>query len=161
VDIAAACDIRLAASSTRFSIKASPFHLLSQLFGIMLITRTQEVDVGLAADIGSLARLPKITGNESLLRELAFTARDFSAAEALQLGLVSKVIEGNREEVQKSALALAASIAAKSPIAVVGTKHVLLHARDHAVQENLNYTQTWNQAMVQSDVSDLHRLPLE
>lgn len=59
----------------------------------------QEVDVGLAADIGSLARLPKITGNESLLRELAFTARIFDAREAQQLGLVSKIVEGSRDQV--------------------------------------------------------------
>lgn len=55
--------------------------------------------MGLAADIGTLARLPKITGNESLLRELAFSARDFGPAEAAQLGMVSKVIEGGRNEV--------------------------------------------------------------
>ena len=57
------------------------------------------MDVGLAADIGTLARLPKITGNESLLRELAFTARDFGVGEAVQLGFVSKVVEGSRDEV--------------------------------------------------------------
>jgi len=131
IDIIAACDIRYAASSTQLSIK--------------------EVDVGLAADIGSLARLPKITGNESLLRELAFTARVFNAKEAVQLGLLSKVVEGNRDEVVLAALDLAKYIASKSPIAVLGTKHLLLHARDHGVQENLNYTQAWNSAMLQTD----------
>ncbi|KAF8339795.1 ClpP/crotonase [Cantharellus anzutake] len=118
IDISSACDIRYAAADTLFSIK--------------------EVDVGLAADIGSLARLPKITGNESLLRELAFTARPFSAEEALKLGLVSKVVPGSRNEVL-------------SPIATVGTKHILLHSRDHSVRENLDYVATWNQAMLQSD----------
>jgi len=44
-----------------------------------------------ALSTNSLARLPKITGNASLLYELALTARTFGADEALKLGLVSKV----------------------------------------------------------------------
>lgn len=91
----------------------------------------QEVDIGLAPDIGSLAFLPKITGNHSLLRELTYTARAFSAAEADKLGLVSKVVPGGRDEVVHEALELAKFIAAKSPIAVTGSKHLITHARDH------------------------------
>jgi len=131
IDILSACDIRYAASDSKFSIK--------------------EVDVGMAADIGSLARMPKITGNESLLRELAFTVRSFGVSEAVQLGFVSKVVEGSKDEVVKEALKLAKFIASKSPIGVVGTKNVLLHSRDHSVQENLDYVAVWNQAMLQSD----------
>ena len=48
----------------------------------------QEVDIGLAADIGTLQRLPKVVGNVSLARELVYTARKFSAEEALAMGLV-------------------------------------------------------------------------
>ena len=92
---------------------------------------SQEVDVGLAADIGTLARLPKLTGNASLAAELALTARPFTAAEALTLGLVSRVVPGSRDAVVAAALVLAREIAAKSPVAVVGTKHLLAHARDH------------------------------
>jgi len=50
---------------------------------------TQESDIGLAAAVGSLAYLPKLTGNQSLLRELAYTARNLSASEAEKLGLSS------------------------------------------------------------------------
>ncbi|KAG8796374.1 hypothetical protein FRC12_024550 [Ceratobasidium sp. 428] len=109
-----------------------------------------EVDVGLAADIGTLARLPKITGNESFLRELALTAREFGPDEAMKLGMVSKVVEGARKEVVAAALDTARIIASKSPIATVGTKRILLHARDHSVEENLEYTATWNQVLLQS-----------
>ena len=97
-----------------------------------MMPRSQEVDVGLAADIGTLARLPKVAGNQSLVRELAFTGRDFSAQEAAQAGFVSRLVKGGRDEVVKAALELASLIAKKSPIAVVGTKRVLLHARDHS-----------------------------
>ena len=54
---------------------------------------------------------------------------------------------------EAAAIELAKLIASKSPVAVLGTKHLLLHARDHGVQENLNYTQAWNSAMLQTDVS--------
>jgi len=126
VDIIGPCDVRYAASNAVFSIK--------------------EVDVGLAPDIGSLAFLPKITGNQSLVRELTYTARPFSAIEAEKFGLVSKVVQGGREEVIKAALELAELIAAKSPVAVAGAKHLISHSRDHSVQENLSYTSVWNSA---------------
>ncbi|KAG2126438.1 Delta2-dienoyl-CoA-isomerase [Suillus cothurnatus] len=130
IDIISACDVRYAASDAKFSIK--------------------EVDVGLAADAGTLAYLQKITGNQSLARELAYTARAFSSDEAEKLGLVSRVVEGGRDAVVAAALQLAKDIASKSPVAVTGTKHLLLHARDHSVAENLQYTATWNSAALQA-----------
>ena len=48
----------------------------------------QEVDVGLAADLGTLQRLPKVIGNDSLMRELVYTARKMFAGEAKEFGLV-------------------------------------------------------------------------
>ncbi|KZV88165.1 ClpP/crotonase [Exidia glandulosa HHB12029] len=130
IDILSACDIRLAAANSIFSIK--------------------EVDVGLAADIGTLARFPKIIGNQSLTRELAFSTRPFKADEAHQMGFVSRVVPGSREEVVKAAVELATVIASKSPVAVVGTKHLLLHSRDNPVRDNLSYTATWNQLALQT-----------
>ncbi|KAF5356369.1 hypothetical protein D9758_009520 [Tetrapyrgos nigripes] len=130
VDLSSACDIRYAASNARFSIK--------------------EIDIGLAADIGTLAYLPKITGNMSLARELAYTAEWFSAAEAERLGFVSRVVEGGKDEVLAAALELAKKIADKSPVAITGTKRLLTHARDHSVPENLEYTAVWNSAALQT-----------
>ena len=51
---------------------------------------------------------------------------------------------GGRDQVVQAALELAKTIAAKSPIAVSGTKRLISHARDHPVEENLVYTQSWN-----------------
>ncbi|KAI0770920.1 ClpP/crotonase [Trametes elegans] len=135
IDILTACDVRLAASNVVFAVK--------------------EVDVGLAADIGTLARLPKVAGNASLVHELAYTGRNFSVEEAERAGLVSRVVPGARAEVIAAALDVARLIASKSPVAVVGTKHLLLHARDHTVRENLEYTAVWNSAMLQTqDLAD-------
>ena len=63
------------------------------------LTQIQEVNVGLAADIGTLQRLPKITGNDSLVRELALTGRRFGAGEAEKMGFVGVVVRGGRSEV--------------------------------------------------------------
>ncbi|KAF7318162.1 Delta-2 dienoyl-CoA isomerase [Mycena chlorophos] len=134
VDIVSACDIRYAAETAQFSIK--------------------EVDIGLAADVGSLAFLPKVVGNHSMLHEFAYSTKLFSAADALQMGLVSRVVPGNRDEVVRAALELATLIATKSPVAVSGTKRILNHSRDHrrVVAENLEYTAAWNAAALRTQV---------
>ena len=49
---------------------------------------SQEIDLGLAADLGTLQRLPKVIGNGSLMRELAYTGREFRADEAKEFGMV-------------------------------------------------------------------------
>nr|XP_018262339.1 delta(3,5)-Delta(2,4)-dienoyl-CoA isomerase [Kwoniella dejecticola CBS 10117]OBR84497.1 delta(3,5)-Delta(2,4)-dienoyl-CoA isomerase [Kwoniella dejecticola CBS 10117] len=79
IDLACACDVRIASENTTFGIF--------------------EVNVGLAADIGTLQRLPKIVGNESKVRELALTGRKFGALEARDMGFLSEVIKGGRGEV--------------------------------------------------------------
>ena len=131
IDLIAACDIRLASTETVFSIK--------------------EVDIGLAADLGTLQRLPRITGNESLLRELAFTGRNFTCAEGQLLGLFSRVLPSPTDTLA-AATALAVEIAKKSPVAVAGTKVNLLYSRDHAsVQDGLDNMTTWNMSALQSE----------
>ncbi|CAD6582437.1 MAG: hypothetical protein CYPHOPRED_002032 [Cyphobasidiales sp. Tagirdzhanova-0007] len=130
IDLCCACDIRYASSDATFSIK--------------------EVDVGLAADLGTLSRLPKIIGNDSLARELAFTARTFSAQEAMKMGFISRILDGGHRDVVDAALATARIIATKSPIAVLGTKHLLNYSRDHTVAEGLHYTSLWNSVMLQT-----------
>ncbi|KAL7939838.1 ClpP/crotonase [Trichoderma chlorosporum] len=128
IDIACTADIRICASNTRFAVK--------------------EVDIGLAADIGTLARLPKIVGSTSWVKDVCLTARDFSAQEALAVGFMSQVHEG-KEKTVEVAVGLAASIAEKSPVAVQGTKELLNHARDHTTVDTLRYTQLWNSVALQ------------
>ncbi|KAL7790001.1 ClpP/crotonase-like domain-containing protein [Trichoderma ceciliae] len=128
IDISCCADIRICASNTRFAVK--------------------EVDIGLAADIGTLARLPKIVGSVSWVKEVCLTARDFSAQEALAVGFVSQIHEGKEKTVQ-AAIDLATSLAEKSPVAVQGTKELLNHARDHSTADALRYTQLWNSVALQ------------
>ncbi|XP_016061973.1 PREDICTED: delta(3,5)-Delta(2,4)-dienoyl-CoA isomerase, mitochondrial isoform X2 [Miniopterus natalensis] len=129
VDLITACDIRYCAQDAFFQVK--------------------EVDVGLAADVGTLQRLPRVIGNQSLVNELAFTARKMMADEALGSGLVSRVFP-DKEAMLDAAFALAAEISSKSPVAVQGTKVNLLYSRDHSVAEGLNYMAAWNMSMLQT-----------
>ena len=45
----------------------------------------------MAADIGNLHRVQKSIGNQSLVRELVLTGREFPAGEAEKAGFVSRV----------------------------------------------------------------------
>lgn len=104
----------------------------------------------MAADVGTLQRLPKVVGSDSLARELAYTARKMYADEAFQCGLVSRVLL-DKQHLMQAAIETAETIASKSPVAVQGTKHNLIYARDHSVGEGLDYMVTWNAAMLQSE----------
>ena len=68
--------------------------------------------------------------------ELALTARTFQAQEAKSLSLVSQVFP-DRQALFDAAEALAKQIASKSPLAVTGTKRVLLHTRYAARQSGM------------------------
>ena len=94
----------------------------------------KEVDVGIAADVGTLQRFPRVVGNDSWTRELAFTGRFFSAKEALERGFLSEIFESKGKAIDK-AMEIARSIASKSPIAVQGTKALLDYSRDHSIRE--------------------------
>jgi delta(3,5)-delta(2,4)-dienoyl-CoA isomerase len=112
--------------------------------------QVKEVDIGMAADVGTLQRLPKVIGSDSLARELCYTARKMPAAEALSSGLVSRVFE-DKDSMIKGVVEIAEEISKKSPVAVQGTKVSIVFGRDHSVQEGLNQIGLWNQLMLQSE----------
>ena len=123
------CDIRIAQIGSVFSVR--------------------EVKLGLAADIGTLQRLPKITGNDSRVRELCFTGETFDHEEAMRIGFVSRVC-GN---VMEDAMRLSNVIASNSPVAVLGTKRSLVYSRDHSVSEGLRHIALHNSlALMSSDL---------
>jgi enoyl-CoA hydratase len=128
IDLIAACDMRYCSEGAQFSIK--------------------EIDMGMAADVGTLQRLPRIIG-DGMLRELAYTGRMVEAAEALRIGLVNQVY-ADHAGLLEGVFAIAGQIAAKSPIAVAGTKRMIGYMRDHTVNDGLEYIATWNAAMLQS-----------
>ncbi|MGL6091270.1 MAG: enoyl-CoA hydratase, partial [Pseudomonas paracarnis] len=57
----------------------------------------------------------------------------------------------DHESLLAGVMDLAHQIAAKSPIAVTGTKAMISYMRDHTVNDGLEYVATWNSAMLQSN----------
>jgi enoyl-CoA hydratase len=128
LDLASACDIRLATKDARISLR--------------------ETKVAIVADLGSLQRLPAIIG-AGHTREMAFTGRDVDAERALRIGLVNDVYE-TREELDAAAMKLAGEIAENAPLTVQGVKHVLDVCEDKSVAAGLDYVATWNAAFFPS-----------
>ena len=133
VDLVTACDIRLASDDAFFCI--------------------QEINIGMAADVGTLQRLPKIIP-DSKMREMAYTGRRMYAKEAKETGLVSDTYKSH-DELLEAANSLAKEIASKSPVAIYGLKAVMNYSRDHSVSESLEYNALWSGAMLsQKDMTE-------
>ncbi|XP_055371323.1 delta(3,5)-Delta(2,4)-dienoyl-CoA isomerase, mitochondrial-like [Condylostylus longicornis] len=130
VDLITAADIRYSTQDAWFQVK--------------------EVQIGMAADVGTLQRLPKVIGSQSLVRELCFTGRKFLSQEAFNCGMISNVFE-TKDDLLKGALDLAESIAEKSPVAVQATKKSLIYSLDHSNQEGLDQIREMNSLLLLSE----------
>ncbi len=129
IDLITAGDIRMASADASFGI--------------------EEIHVGMAADVGTLQRMPKIMP-AGIVSELAYTGRRFSADEAKSWGLVNSVHE-NGEATLVASLDLAQEIAEKSPLAIAGIKRAITYARDHSVADSLDQIATWNSGMLRPE----------
>ena len=129
IDLISSCDMRYCTNDAQFAIK--------------------EVDVGMAADVGTLQRLPHIIG-DGMMRELAYTGRTIEGEEAQRIGLVNRTYP-DQEALMDGVFEIARTIAQKSPIAVQGSKEMIRYMRDHSVADGLNYIATWNASMLQAE----------
>ncbi len=129
IDLITACDIRFAASDAIFSVR--------------------ETKIAMVADVGTMQRLPRII-NPGYLSEIVYTGRDFSAAEAANMGLVTRVLP-NVEAAQAEAASLAREIAENSPLAVQGAKAVLAAEQGMSVRDALDHVALWNAAFIESN----------
>ena len=127
VVLAAACDLRVAAESTRFAIP--------------------EVDLGIPLAWGGIQRLVREIG-PAATRELVLTCRPFSAVEAKALGMLNMVADdgAHLHEAEK----LAETLAAKSTLTLRAT----LKAVDAAAEELVSTLTAWSDA--DSLVNALH-----
>jgi enoyl-CoA hydratase len=128
LDLAAACDIRVCTADAFFTV--------------------QEIHVGMAADLGSLQRLPKLMPH-GLVRQMAYTGERLGAQRALAAGLVNAVLP-DAVDLHAHVMDLARQIAAKTPLAVAGSKLALNYARDHGTAEALA-----QMTLLQSAIFDL------
>ena len=140
LDLITACDIRLASKEAFFCI--------------------QEVNIGMAADVGTLQRLPRLIP-DSKMREMAYTGRKMLADEAKESGLVSNVYE-SQEDMLKAANELAEDIATKSPVAIYGLKALMNYSRDHSIDDSLDFNALWSGAMLsQKDMAEAMTAQME
>ena len=107
----------------------------------------QETNIGMTADVGTLQRLPKLIP-DGIARELVYTGRRMPAARAAQVGLVNEVFD-DHESMVAGVLAIAAEIAAHSPLTLWGAKEALVYARDHGVHDSLHQIATWQSGAFQ------------
>ena len=126
VDLASACDIRIASKDAYFSVR--------------------ETKLALVADLGTLQRLPNVVG-EPWARELALTGRNFSAEEARSIGFITHMLD-DRASLEKKALELANEIATCSPLAVQGVKDVMRFNRENGVRAGLQYVAQKNASIL-------------
>jgi enoyl-CoA hydratase len=127
VDMICACDLRYASEDAFFCI--------------------QEINIGMTADVGTLQRMPKIVP-EGVVRELAYTGRRMPATRAFEVGLVQQIFS-DHDALVAGTLEIAGEIAARSPLAVYGSKVALGYARDHGVVDSLDHIATWQAGMFQ------------
>jgi enoyl-CoA hydratase len=129
VDLATACDIRLASRDVKLSVR--------------------ETKIAIVADLGTLQRLPNIVG-QGVARELAFTGRDIDAERALSIGLVNELFD-DAAALFAGADRLADDIAQNPPLTVRGVKRVLDFGLGRRVNDGLEYVAAWNSAFLASE----------
>ena len=116
LELALACDLRIAAEGARFAMP--------------------QVPAGVLPWDGGTQRLPRVVGRARAL-EMLMTGREVDAREALDMGLVHEVVPGG--ELAARAQTVARSIAAAAPIALRYTKEAVLRGVDMDLDAGLRF----------------------
>jgi enoyl-CoA hydratase/carnithine racemase len=116
LDLALGCDVRVAAEGAKLNPGFAKRGILPESGGTWL--------------------LPRIVGYAKAA-EIAFTGRTLSAKEAMELGLVNRVVADG--ELAAAAGALAAEIAANAPLAVRAIKRMMRAAETETFEQNLHH----------------------
>jgi enoyl-CoA hydratase len=116
MELAMACDIRVAADSARFG--------------------QPEINLGIIPGWGGSQRLPRLT-NAAMAKLLCLTGDMIDAQEALRIGLVERVYPA--ADLMNSVNALAQQIAAKAPLAVAAIKQAINHGLNMTLEDGCLY----------------------
>ena len=112
LELALSCDVRIAADHVKLG--------------------APEVSLGLIPGWGGTERLPRIVGL-GRAKELALMGQQITAQEALEMGLVNKVVP--KDELQSTAIFMATKMANNAPLAVQAAKRLVNKALDRSVKE--------------------------
>ena len=129
LELACACDLRIATHQARFALR--------------------EVKVGIVADLGGLQRLPHIVG-EGWARELALLGDDFDAQQALSMSLVTRLVE-NADNLQTEAKLIAERLCANPPLVTAGIKTVMNARIEATIQSGNHLAASLNGMLMQSE----------
>jgi enoyl-CoA hydratase len=113
-ELTLACDVRIASRNARFG--------------------QPEIKLGIIPGWGGTQRLPRLIGRTAAT-ELLFTGEPIDSARALELGLVSRVVEP--EALLDAAREVAGRYAAQAPLALAATKRALADGVDRPLAEAL------------------------
>jgi enoyl-CoA hydratase len=114
VSIAVVCDLRIASDDSRFGIPAAK--------------------LGLGYRYSGVKRLMELVG-PSFTAEIFYTGRQFSAQEALAMGLVNRVLPA--AELEKYVLDCAATLAGNAPLTIAAVKRSLIELRKDPGERDL------------------------
>jgi len=126
LDLVTACDLRYATADAFFCL--------------------HEINLALTADVGTFPRILRHMP-DGMAREMAFTGARLDAPRAERIGLVNAVY-ADAEAMMSAVMETAATIAAKSPLALWGSKEMLNYARDHSTADALRHVAVWQAGML-------------
>ncbi|GAB0097616.1 hypothetical protein DMENIID0001_132760 [Sergentomyia squamirostris] len=122
--------------------------------------QVSELELGMAADTGTLQRLPKVIGSQSFAREMCLTARKVEADEAMRVGLVSRAFD-TRAILLREALDRAELIANLSPVAVQTTKKSMVFSESRSNYDGLDHIREMNLLCRQSEDYHISQPPMK
>lgn len=128
LELACACDLRLATRKAKFSLR--------------------EVKLSMVADLGGIQRLPFIIG-EGRAREMALTGDDYSAEDALRMGLVTSLAD-DADALLLAARALARKLADNPPLAVSAVKETMNARLAASIAASLELALAHNSSLLQT-----------
>jgi len=113
-ELALACHIRICSENAKFG--------------------QPEVNLGIIPGYGGTQRLTRVLGR-TLATDLILTGRQMDAREALEQGLVARVVP--QSELIPTAMQMAATIASKAPLAISAALECIVEGIDESIEEGL------------------------
>jgi len=118
LELALACDLRVASADAKFSLP--------------------ETKLGMLPWLGGTSRLARLAG-PAAAKEWIFTGRTYSSVRALELGLITELVVPG--DARARAVTLAKELAANSPLAIGWAKRIVDRAPSLSLEEALELEQ--------------------
>jgi len=115
---AVVCDLRIASDDSRFGVPAAK--------------------LGVGYRFSGIRRLSEVVGPQ-FTAEIFYTGRQFSAQEALQMGLINRMLPA--AELEKYVLDYAATLAGNAPLTIAAVKRCLIELRKDPADRNIDLCQ--------------------